>query len=329
MRRIRCILAAVKEPTAKSQPALAKAAQLARALDAALVLFEAIDAPLYLESSGAGLTGIRNIERSTQQACRARLERHAQRVRKLGVRVEVLAEWDYPAYEAVVRAARRVDADLIVAERHAGRHTGAALLHLNDWELLRRAPVPVLLVKRRGLYRRPRVLAAVDPDRRYAKPVQLDRDILAAGAGIAAALGGSLHVVHAFSPVPLSAYSQGILSEEILANLQRRSAQTAAAKLERLAGRAGVPAARRHLIARHPSDAIEQAAAETGSAIVVMGALARSGLRRLLIGNTAERVLDHLPCDLLVVKPSGFGGAVPRSPRGARYLSVRSGSVFR
>jgi len=44
--------------------------------------------------------------------------------------------------------------------------------------------------------------------------------------------------------------------------------------------------------------------------------------------NTAERVLDHLPCDLLVVKPSGFGGAVPRSRRGARYLSVRSGSVF-
>ncbi|HEY2340029.1 MAG TPA: universal stress protein, partial [Steroidobacteraceae bacterium] len=136
------------------------------------------------------------------------------------------------------------------------------------------------------------------------------------------------HVVHAFSPVPLSAYTHGTLSEDILADMQRRSARTAAAKLERLAGHAGVPAARRHLIARHPSDAIEQAAAETGSAIVVMGALARSGLRRLLIGNTAERVLDHLPCDLLVVKPSGFGGAVPRWRRGARYLSVRSASMF-
>ena len=102
----------------------------------------------------------------------------------------------------------------------------------------------------------------------------------------------------------------------------------AAANLERLAGRAGIPAARRHLIARHPSDAIEQAAAETGSAIVVMGALARSGLRRLLIGNTAERVLDHLSCDLLVIKPSGFGGALARRRRGARYLTVRSASGF-
>ena len=328
MRRIRCILLAVKEPTAKSQPALAKAAQLARALDAALVLFQAIDAPLYLESCGPGLTDIRNIERSTQESCRARLERHAQRVRRLGVRVDVSAEWDYPAYEAVVRAAQRAGADLIVAERHAGRHTGAALLHLNDWELLRRAPVPVLLVKRRGLYRRPRVLAAVDPDRRYAKPAQLDRDILTVGARIAEALRGSLHVVHAFSSVPLTAYTRGVLSDDILADMQRRSVRTAAAKLERLAGRAGIPAARRHLIARHPSDAIEQAAAETGSAVVVMGALARSGLRRLLIGNTAERVLDHLSCDLLVVKPSGFSRAVARRRRGARYLSVRSASGF-
>jgi hypothetical protein len=62
--------------------------------------------------------------------------------------------------------------------------------------------------------------------------------------------------------------------------------------------------------------------------LVVMGTLARSGLRRLLIGNTAGRVLDHPPCDLLVVKPSGFSGAVARRRRGARYLSVRSASGF-
>ena len=43
--------------------------------------------------------------------------------------------------------------------------------------------------------------------------------------------------------------------------------------------------------------------------IVIMGAISRSGLRKIFIGNTAERVLDRLPCDLLIVKPAGF--AVP------------------
>ena len=110
--------------------------------------------------------------------------------------------------------------------------------------------------------------------------------------------------------------------------MQRRSALAAAEKVERLVRHLRVPDSRRHLVPRHPSDAIEQAAAETASAVVVMGALARSGLKRLLIDNTAERVLDHLSCDLLVIKPRGFRGKVPRRRRGARYVNLRSGVPF-
>jgi hypothetical protein len=52
--------------------------------------------------------------------------------------------------------------------------------------------------------------------------------------------------------------------------------------------------------------------------MVIMGAVSRSGLKRLLIGNTAERVLDQLSCDILVVKPPKFRNRVPRATRGAR-----------
>jgi universal stress protein E len=37
-----------------------------------------------------------------------------------------------------------------------------------------------------------------------------------------------------------------------------------------------------------------------------MGAVSRSGLKRLFLGNTAEEVLDKLSCDVLIVKPPGF-----------------------
>jgi nucleotide-binding universal stress UspA family protein len=37
-----------------------------------------------------------------------------------------------------------------------------------------------------------------------------------------------------------------------------------------------------------------------------MGTLARAGLRGLLIGNTAERVLDDLDASVIAVKPPGF-----------------------
>jgi universal stress protein E len=40
--------------------------------------------------------------------------------------------------------------------------------------------------------------------------------------------------------------------------------------------------------------------------VTVMGAISRSGLKRLFLGNTAEEVLDKLGCDLVIVKPEGF-----------------------
>jgi hypothetical protein len=42
----------------------------------------------------------------------------------------------------------------------------------------------------------------------------------------------------------------------------------------------------------------------------------------LLIGNTAERILDQVPCDVLVVKPGKFRNRVPRSSRGAHLLTT-------
>ncbi len=52
-------------------------------------------------------------------------------------------------------------------------------------------------------------------------------------------------------------------------------------------------------------------AAECHADIVVMGAIARSALKRVFIGSTAERVLETLPCDVLVVKPPDFAKNLP------------------
>ena len=79
-----------------------------------------------------------------------------------------------------------------------------------------------------------------------------------------------------------------------------------------------VARSRQYLIARQPIEAIGEAARKSRSAIVVMGAMSRSGYKRLLIGNTAERILDDLACDIMVVKPAKFPTRVPRESRGAQ-----------
>ncbi len=40
--------------------------------------------------------------------------------------------------------------------------------------------------------------------------------------------------------------------------------------------------------------------------LIVMGTLARVGIPGLFIGNTAERTLDHVDCDILAIKPKEF-----------------------
>jgi universal stress protein E len=320
MRGIRRILVAIKDPGSRSLPAVQKAAQLARALGAELELFHAIDTVVYATAFGDPSRSIATVQRTTRERYLTKLESLAERLRRQKLKVKVSAEWDFPIYEAVVRRASHMKADLIVAERHAGRNIAPHLLHLTDWELLRLSPVPLLLVKSPRGYRRPVVLAALDPLHAYAKPAALDAEILRMGALVSEALRGPLHALHAYVPLRAAAVPAEAASTRFLERIEGDAYAAAKGDFDRLLRKARIPGARRHLVARHPVDAIPETARKLGSAIVVMGAVSRSGLKRLFIGNTAERVLDQLPCDVLVVKPRKFVSGVLRARRGARVV---------
>jgi universal stress protein E len=305
---------------ARALPAVAKATQLARALGAELELFHAIDTALYVDMFAVTGSALQPFEDEQRAQLRQRLGRIAARAHLHGVQVTVAVEWDYPVYEAIVRRAVATGADLIVAERHAGRHIAPGLLGLADWELLRLSPVPVLLVKKARPYHHPGVLAAVDPDLAFAKPAGLDREILRIATLVSDALRGKLHAVHACAPVPAHFTA---LSAASAARAVRGQSARASGSFAWLLRSTDIPAARRYLVGGDPCEAVRATAARLDSDIVVMGAVSRRGLRRLLIGNTAERVLDRLTCDLLIVKPAEFTNRVPRACRGARVLAVQ------
>jgi nucleotide-binding universal stress UspA family protein len=67
-----------------------------------------------------------------------------------------------------------------------------------------------------------------------------------------------------------------------------------------------------HLVAGPASEEIPALAEGIDAGMLVMGAVSRSGLKRLFIGNTAERVIDHVKSDVLVIKPAGFKTPVPK-----------------
>jgi len=321
MKTIRRILVAIKDPGARSLPALAKAAQLAKATGAELALFHAITMPVAAEPYLYPEGGFKNFERGVRQKHVDQLERLAGRLRRKHreLKVQVDADWDYPIHEAIVRHARKIKADLVVAEAHAGRRLLPWLLRLTDWELLRTSPVPVLIVKSTRAWRRPCLLAAIDPGHAYAKPAGLDAEILKAGEQLSAALRGTLHVMHAYLPMVSGATPFIGASPEVLAGITSSATSEASKAFERSLRTSSVPRKRRHLVRGVPSEAVPRTARALRADIVVMGAISRSALKRIAIGNTAERVLGDLPCDVLVVKPARFVTRVSRTKRGVRY----------
>lgn len=166
------------------------------------------------------------------------------------------------------------------------------------------------------------VLAAIDPTHANAKPTHLDDEILSAAVAMRRALRGSLHVVHAFVPIPTDATPAELLNEDAAEKLEARARVKARTRLDSALGKVRVPRGHRHLPGEPPSHAIPRLARRIHSDIVVMGAVSRSGVRRLLIGNTAERIVDDLGCDVLVVKPREFSSRVRSQRRGMQFVTT-------
>lgn len=322
MKALRDILVAIKEPASRSQPALRKAGQLAEGNGARLTLFHALTTPLALDAFALAGQTLQQAQKQFRERALAHLAKLAAPWQARGIAVNVATDWDFPAYEAVIRQARRQGADLVIAERHARRHLLPTLLRFNDWELLRRSPVPVLLVKRGGEWQRPVVLAAIDPAHGFAKPAKLDATIMAAANLMAGALAGRLHVAHAWPGVRLPASMEELAIAAPEAD--RAARREARANFDAEIDEAGLANAKRHFVEGNPVELIPKLARRHRAGIVVMGAISRSGLQRLVVGNVAEQVLDSLSCDVLVVKPAEFRTRVRPQRRGVQLIPVPS-----
>ena len=322
MHPIRKILVAVKNPDARRQPAIDKAIHIAKTLGASIEFFHAIADPVFLEVQP--LTGhtVAELRREALELRQKALDKLSTRARELGVDASGEVEWDFPPHEAIVRRAVRCRAGLIIAECHQGRRTAPWFVHLTDWELLRTSPMPVLLLKNAKPWGRAPILAAVDPSHAHAKPSGLDAEIVTQAGRLASATRSALHLVHAIYPPFVGlAIGEPVIDGSLLAAYYERQEKQDRKDFSDFATEASISSARRHLFSGPPVEMIPEAARNLRASVVVMGAVSRSGLKRIFIGNTAERVLNGLPCDVLVVKPAHFRKRVAARSRGMRMIA--------
>jgi universal stress protein E len=302
-RRIRLLV--VVDPAAVVQPALEKAVRLARALSGTLEVY-ACD---WREGLDPGPRGVAALRRPYVEAGDRRLRDLVQQAWPGARRCGVRYEFGHPRVDRILAHVRRVRPDLVVIDAHFHAAARRTLFGPADWPLIRDCPAPILYAKPNRWHVAPRVAAAVDPLHPAEPTVGLDARLVDAARRLARGLRGSLHVIHAWLPLDPGLGGPGPLgigmadpavSDRLVAAAEAR----AGAAVRLLVRPAGQPRAQIELLRGAAVETIPGFAEVEGLDILAVGAVSRGRLQDLIIGATAERLLERVPCDLLVLKPA-------------------------
>ena len=180
-----------------------------------------------------------------------------------------------------------------------GNRTDSLLHTSTDWQLIRECPAPVLLVAKKKWHRVKPVLVTLDLSSTLDKKRALNRKVLGMAQTLATTLGVELKIITAVE-IPR------VLSDLDLVDplAYVRDAKVAMKpQIRELAQDYGIPESAFTCKRGDVEKVIGSQAAKLRAQIVVLGTVARKGVKARLLGNTAEKVLNNLKTDVLAIKP--------------------------
>ncbi len=310
--RIMCVI----DPTTAEQPAMRRAAWLARHVGAELELFVCY----YNEYlSGDRLFDSPSLEKARREVIgghEKHLEKLAEPLRGSGLIVRTAAIWDHPLYEGIVRHAHAIGANVVFKDTHHHAALTRALLTNTDWNLIRTCPVPLWLVKPHEIADKPVFVAAIDPLNQHDKPAALDDEILVLSKLLAEESNGEVHAFHSYDPriaVATATANAYIPVSLPFDEIEKQMHEQHEKRFNEVTEFHGLDDKHAHLVAGLTHEELPIMSEKMNADVIVMGAVARNRWKRLFIGATAERTLEFVPCDLLIVKPDWFQTPVEMS----------------
>ncbi len=222
----------------------------------------------------------------------------------------------------IIREVLRGDYDLVIKGPEAPDWLDRIFTG-DDMHLLRKCPCAVWLVNPETGGSCERILAAVDLDDNY-PPAELEtrqrlsESIMEVAGALAVSEFAQLHVVHTWAAIGESVMRNGAFlnhtEDEIntyVEEVRRHHADSLDELMERARTRLGADAfdyikPQRHLLKGSARREIPALAKQLGVDCIVMGTVARTGVRGFFMGNTAETILEQINCSVLALKPPGF-----------------------
>lgn len=300
MNAIRSVLLVI-DPTVEHDPACDRALFIAKKTGASVRLFINNENTLTSHSyvyEGVDGSFFENQRRLFEEHYRKILANTASHFLAEGVQVSVHFAEQHHLAEAIISETSTCQPDLVIKSTHHHNRLERSLISNTDWRLIRKCPAPLLLVKPGEWQEGGVVVTAVDPLHSKSEQAKLDRVLLDATIQISTQLKLKPSVFHSYFPFVSTLFP---LETETSEHLERIKSHHRDALMELLSGY-DIDPQDVELSAGDLSASLVQFLKRKQANLLIIGALSRNVLERAIVGNTAERILEGSPCDVLVLK---------------------------
>ena len=242
----------------------------------------------------------RNVIEQRKLAIQPYIEKYASD----GINFSSTVVWHSNEAEAITTEVETHNYDLVVKYTNAEESLKSLIVTPVDWQILRKCPTPILVVKDGDWKHQRRILVAVNvSDDENEAHSTFNDELVSLSMDLADSLDrGNIHLVTAYPPTPINMaidlpefssgeYSSGLRGQYLL-------------NMKALRQKYGIDGDHTHVWEGFPEDVIPQVAEKLEAELVILGTIGRTGLSAAFLGNTAEHVISKLNCNLLAIKPS-------------------------
>ena len=278
-------LLVVVDPTETHQVALVKALLIAKLGGCHIHAFLCT----YKDMKQAGeYASRRDFKRSVLEDATDWLEQLMQPCKVSGVPYTTEVTWNSKWVDSTIRAVEKSGCDLMIKSSFHHSKARRFFSTTSDYKLMHRCVCPILFTHQGQEWKTDRMLACLDLVSGDPQHMRLNNVIIRDARAFADIVGMDLYIACAYTDaidsehLPLETHGHDVTRTQL--------GELYEVKPERVLLRQG-----------NTVETLKTICNEIEPSIVIMGTLARTGIKGKLIGNTAEKLIDIVDADLLIV----------------------------
>jgi universal stress protein E len=273
------------DPESTHQVALVKALLIAKLGNCQIHAFMCVYADIKAHPEASSRKGLKH---HTLEDAEARLKELMKPCDTCGVPFTTELLWNKRWYEMALHSVARSGCDLVIKSSFHHSRAKRFFSKTSDYTLMRFCACPILFTHQSQEWRSDKILACVDLESDNPQHKRLNNVIIRNARAVAEIIGMDLYIASVFEKAidetrfPIKSDASHEIGKEL-------------AKLY------GVDADRIYLRQGAVAETLVDICKEIDPSILLIGTIARTGIRGKLIGNTAEKLLDTVDADVLTV----------------------------